>query len=55
MMTEEVGQVYQTLVPLPAWFRYLVTYQEEDGRTGLTLGILLALVYLILKVTTDSY
>lgn len=50
MMTEDVGQVYQTLVPLPAWFRYLVTYQEEDGHTGLTLGILLALVYLILKL-----
>ncbi|KAL2095254.1 hypothetical protein ACEWY4_009973 [Coilia grayii] len=50
MMTEEVGQVYQTMVPMPAWFRYLVTYQEEDGRTGLTLGVLLALVYLILKL-----
>ncbi|XP_063059362.1 E3 ubiquitin-protein ligase RNFT1 [Engraulis encrasicolus] len=50
MLVEEVGQVYQTAVPMPAWFRYLVTYQEEDGRTGLTLGILLALLYLILKL-----
>ena len=50
MMTEEVGQVYQAVVPMPTWFRFLVTYQEMDGRTGLTLGILLALGYLILKV-----
>lgn len=50
MLTEEVGQVYQAMVPLPLWFRYLVTYQEVDGTTGLTLGVLLALLYFILKV-----
>ncbi|XP_066552215.1 E3 ubiquitin-protein ligase RNFT1 isoform X2 [Amia ocellicauda] len=50
MLTEEAGQVYQTLVPVPVWFRYLLTYQEMDGSPGLTLGILLALVYLILKL-----
>ena len=51
MLTEELGQVYQAMAPVPLWFRYLVTYQEVDDFTGLTLGVLLALVYLILKVT----
>ncbi|XP_029556319.1 E3 ubiquitin-protein ligase RNFT1 isoform X1 [Salmo trutta] len=50
MLTEEVGQVYQAVAPTPLWFRYLVTYQEVDGNTGLTLGVLLALVYFILKL-----
>ncbi|XP_018610756.1 E3 ubiquitin-protein ligase RNFT1 [Scleropages formosus] len=50
MVIEETGQVYQTIAPVPVWFRYLVTYQEVDGSIGLTLGILLALVYLILKL-----
>ncbi|KAJ8342862.1 hypothetical protein SKAU_G00327900 [Synaphobranchus kaupii] len=50
MLTEEFGQVHQAIVPMPVWFRYLVTYQEVDGVVGLTIGILLALVYLILKL-----
>ncbi|XP_023688796.1 E3 ubiquitin-protein ligase RNFT1 isoform X2 [Paramormyrops kingsleyae] len=50
MLLEEIGQVYQTIAPMPLWFRYLVTYQEADGSPALTLGILLALVYLILKL-----
>ncbi|KAK6322402.1 E3 ubiquitin-protein ligase RNFT1 isoform X1 [Coregonus clupeaformis] len=50
MLIEEVGQVYQALAPIPLWFRYLITYQEVDGNTGLTLGVLLALVYFILKL-----
>ncbi|CAB1316432.1 unnamed protein product [Coregonus sp. 'balchen'] len=50
MLTEEVGQVYQAVAPTPLWFRYLVTYQKVDGNTGLTLGVLLALVYFILKL-----
>ncbi|KAL4608765.1 RING finger and transmembrane domain-containing protein 1 [Arapaima gigas] len=50
MLIEETGQVYQIIAPVPVWFRYLVTYQESDGTPGLTLGILLALVYLILKL-----
>lgn len=50
MLAEELGQLYQSLTPVPLWFRYLVIYQEEDGATGLTLGVLLALVYLILKL-----
>ncbi|XP_071383910.1 E3 ubiquitin-protein ligase RNFT1 [Centroberyx affinis] len=50
MLTEELGQVQQAMAPVPLWFRYLVTYQEVDGTPGLTLGVLLALVYLILKL-----
>ncbi|XP_034539967.1 E3 ubiquitin-protein ligase RNFT1 [Notolabrus celidotus] len=50
MLTEEIGQVHQALAPVPLWFRYLVTYQEADGTPGLTLGVLLALLYLILKL-----
>ncbi|XP_047462872.1 E3 ubiquitin-protein ligase RNFT1 [Mugil cephalus] len=50
MLTEELGQVHQATAPAPLWFRYLVTYQETDGGPGLTLGILLALLYLILKL-----
>lgn len=54
MLTEELGQVYQAIAPVPLWFRYLVTYQEIDGTLGLTLGVLLALVYLIMKVSNHS-
>ncbi|KAG2459046.1 RNFT1 ligase, partial [Polypterus senegalus] len=50
MLTEEVSQIYQAVVPVPVWFRYLITYQEQDGYTGLTLGVVLALVYLMLKL-----
>ncbi|XP_068577476.1 E3 ubiquitin-protein ligase RNFT1 isoform X2 [Cebidichthys violaceus] len=49
MLSEELGQVHQATAPVPLWFRYLVTYQEVDGTPGLTLGVLLALLYLILK------
>lgn len=50
MLAEELGQVHQAMTPVPLWSRYLVTYQEMDGATGLTLGVLLALVYFILKL-----
>ncbi|KAL6099141.1 rnft1 [Pungitius sinensis] len=50
MLSEELGQVHQATAPFPLWFRYLVTYQETDGTPGLTLGVLLALLYLILKL-----
>jgi len=50
MLSEELGQVHQATAPVPLWFRYLVTYQEVDGTPGLALGVLLALLYLILKV-----
>ncbi|MEQ2159070.1 hypothetical protein GOODEAATRI_018787, partial [Goodea atripinnis] len=54
MLTEELGQVHQAIAPVPLWFRYLVTYQESDGVPGLTLGVLLALLYLILKNTGSA-
>lgn len=50
MLTEELGQVHQAMAPVSVWFRYLVSYEEVEGTTGLTLGILLALLYLIMKV-----
>lgn len=50
MLTEELGQVHQAMAPVSVWFHYLVTYQEVDGTPGLTLGILLAVLYLIMKV-----
>ncbi|CAB1440671.1 unnamed protein product [Pleuronectes platessa] len=50
MLTEELGQVHQAMAPVSLWFRYLVSYQEAEGAFGLTLGVLLALVYLILKL-----
>lgn len=52
MLIEEVGQLYQVIAPVPLWFRYLVSYDEIDTSVGLTLGILLALLYLIMKVRT---
>ncbi|XP_007558027.1 E3 ubiquitin-protein ligase RNFT1 [Poecilia formosa] len=50
MLTEELGQVHQATAPVPLWFRYLISYQESDGVSGLTTGVLLALFYLILKL-----
>ncbi|XP_072515320.1 E3 ubiquitin-protein ligase RNFT1 [Salminus brasiliensis] len=50
MIIEEVSQVYQVIAPVPPWFRYLVSYQEVDGSVELTLGVLLALLYFILKL-----
>ncbi|XP_042588575.1 E3 ubiquitin-protein ligase RNFT1 isoform X2 [Cyprinus carpio] len=50
MLIEEMGQLYQVIAPVPLWFRYLVSYDEMDTSVGLTLGILLALVYLIMKL-----
>ncbi|XP_050976915.1 E3 ubiquitin-protein ligase RNFT1 isoform X1 [Labeo rohita] len=50
MLIEEVGQLYQVIAPVPLWFRYLVSYDEMDTSVGLTLGILLALLYLIMKL-----
>lgn len=50
MLTEELGQIHQAVAPVSVWFRYLVSYQEVEGTPGLILGILLALLYLIMKV-----
>ncbi|XP_074079670.1 E3 ubiquitin-protein ligase RNFT1 isoform X2 [Macrotis lagotis] len=51
MLIEELCQYYRTFVPIPVWFRYLVSYGELGGNvTGWSLGILLGLLYLILKL-----
>ncbi|XP_017572952.1 E3 ubiquitin-protein ligase RNFT1 [Pygocentrus nattereri] len=50
MFIEEISQIYQVIAPMPPWFRYLVSSLEVDGSVGLTLGVLLALLYLILKL-----
>lgn len=50
MLLEEVSQVYQMIAPVPLWFRYLVSYDEIESSVGLTLGIMLALLYLIMKL-----
>uniref|UniRef100_A0A673VRX4 E3 ubiquitin-protein ligase RNFT1 n=1 Tax=Suricata suricatta TaxID=37032 RepID=A0A673VRX4_SURSU len=49
MLLEELCQYYRTFVPIPVWFRYLVSYGEFGNVTRRSLGILLALLYLILK------
>lgn len=50
MLLEELCQYYRMFVPIPVWFRYLIAYGELDTALGWTLGILLGLLYLILKV-----
>ncbi|NXC19202.1 RNFT1 ligase, partial [Corythaeola cristata] len=50
MLLEELCQYYRMFVPIPVWFRYLIGYGELDSVLGWTLGILLALLYLILKL-----
>ncbi|EHB17760.1 RING finger and transmembrane domain-containing protein 1 [Heterocephalus glaber] len=49
MLLEELCQYYRTFVPIPVWFRYLISYGELGNVTRWSLGILLALLYLILK------
>uniref|UniRef100_A0A8D2P576 E3 ubiquitin-protein ligase RNFT1 n=1 Tax=Zosterops lateralis melanops TaxID=1220523 RepID=A0A8D2P576_ZOSLA len=50
MLLEELCQYYRMFVPIPVWFRYLIAYGELDTALGRTLGILLGLLYLILKL-----
>lgn len=50
MVIEEVGQFHRSLVPLPVWFRYLIGDKESEGFMIWTLGILLSLIYFILKL-----
>lgn len=50
MFIEEIGQIYQIIAPVPPWFHYLVSSQEAHGTLGFTLGVLLAMLYVILKV-----
>ncbi|KAF4789750.1 RING finger and transmembrane domain-containing protein 1 [Turdus rufiventris] len=49
MLLEELCQYYRMFVPIPVWFRYLMAHGELDTALGWTLGILLGLLYLILK------
>ncbi|XP_061868551.1 E3 ubiquitin-protein ligase RNFT1 [Colius striatus] len=50
MLLEELCQYYRMFVPIPVWFRYLIGYGELESVLGRTLGILLGLLYLILKI-----
>ncbi|XP_053131402.1 E3 ubiquitin-protein ligase RNFT1 isoform X2 [Hemicordylus capensis] len=50
MVLEEICQHYCRIVPIPVWFRYFVGLRELDSLLGWSLGILLALLYLILKL-----
>ncbi|XP_038615788.1 E3 ubiquitin-protein ligase RNFT1 [Tachyglossus aculeatus] len=50
MLLEELCQYYRAFVPIPVWFRYLVSYGELDSTAGWSLGVLLGLLYLILKL-----
>ncbi|KAM7139684.1 E3 ubiquitin-protein ligase RNFT1 isoform 1-T1 [Macrochelys suwanniensis] len=50
MLLEEFCQYYRTFVPIPIWFRYLIGYRELDSVLGWSLGVLLGLVYFILKL-----
>ncbi|NXG54722.1 RNFT1 ligase, partial [Hemiprocne comata] len=50
MLLEELCQYYRMFVPIPVWFRYLIGYGELDTVLGQSLGILLGLLYLILKL-----
>ncbi|NXP50896.1 RNFT1 ligase, partial [Heliornis fulica] len=50
MLLEELCQYYRMFVPIPVWFRYLIGYGKLDSGLGWTLGVLLGLLYLILKL-----
>lgn len=45
-----IVSVLPNFVPIPVWFRYLISYGEFGNVTTWSLGILLALLYLILKL-----
>ncbi|KAF7701105.1 E3 ubiquitin-protein ligase RNFT1 isoform X1 [Silurus meridionalis] len=50
MFIEELGQFYQVIAPVPPWFYYLLRSQKVESSVGVTLDILLALFYIILKL-----
>ena len=50
MLLEELCQYYQTFVPIPVWFHYLISYWEFSNIIRWILGILLVLFYLILNL-----
>uniref|UniRef100_A0A8D2QI01 E3 ubiquitin-protein ligase RNFT1 n=1 Tax=Zonotrichia albicollis TaxID=44394 RepID=A0A8D2QI01_ZONAL len=50
MLLEELCQYYRMFVPIPVWCRYLMAHGGLDTALGWSLGILLGLLYLILKL-----
>ncbi|XP_073429234.1 E3 ubiquitin-protein ligase RNFT1 isoform X2 [Dendrobates tinctorius] len=50
MCLEEVSQYYCTLVSTPVWFHYLIDYGAQTSGPEWHFGILLALLYLIIKL-----
>ncbi|XP_026995387.1 E3 ubiquitin-protein ligase RNFT1 isoform X2 [Tachysurus fulvidraco] len=50
MFIEELGQFYQVITPVPPWFHYLLTSKMVDDSLEVTMDILLALLYIILKL-----
>ncbi|KAG9492790.1 hypothetical protein GDO78_000995 [Eleutherodactylus coqui] len=50
MCVEEISQYYCTLVSTPVWFRYLIDYGAQTSGAEWHFGILLALLYLIIKL-----
>ncbi|XP_068124855.1 E3 ubiquitin-protein ligase RNFT1 [Hyperolius riggenbachi] len=50
MCIEEVAQYYCMLVSTPVWFRYLIDYGAETSGAEWHFGVLLALLYLIIKL-----
>ncbi|KAM8975204.1 E3 ubiquitin-protein ligase RNFT1 isoform 2-T2 [Pelodytes ibericus] len=50
---EELAQYYCTFVSTPVWFRYLIDYGAETIGVEWHFGILLALLYLILKLNAS--
>lgn len=50
MLLEEICQYYRKIVPIPVWFRYLASLREQENALRWTLSVLLALLYLILKL-----
>lgn len=54
MFIEELGQFYQVITPVPPWLHYLLTSKMVDGSLEVTMDILLALLYIILKVRIEN-
>uniref|UniRef100_A0A8C5JKW9 E3 ubiquitin-protein ligase RNFT1 n=1 Tax=Junco hyemalis TaxID=40217 RepID=A0A8C5JKW9_JUNHY len=50
MLLEELCQYYRMFVPIPVWCRYLMAHGGLDTALGWSLGVLLGLLYLILKL-----
>ncbi|XP_018425287.1 PREDICTED: RING finger and transmembrane domain-containing protein 1 [Nanorana parkeri] len=50
MCLEEIAQYYCMLVSTPVWFRYLIDYGAQTSGAEWHFGVLLALLYLIIKL-----